>query len=290
MNLAVMAVVRFCLRLAVLLALLVVLVVSFQGALIFPAMLQTLGQSKQPRSVKEGSVFESFSVPNSDGKFVEAFRVPTRAEQRGIAVVFHGNGDTLDSALGLQRWFASLGFTNYSLEYRGVGRSEGWPTEEALERDVDRLWEEICAREDCNPQRVLIVGFSIGSGPASYLAGKVQPRALLLLAPFTSLPDVVREMPLYGLLTRFLKFKFPVLERVQLLTETSVLILHGVTDSVIPVSHARQFQEALASNGRVRVSIHERAGHGDALASQLDLTTAWITEHFAPVTSVHNTP
>lgn len=40
---------------------------------------------------------------------------------------------------------------------------------------------------------IMIFGRSIGSGPATYLASKHKPGCLVLMSPFTSLKDAVRD-------------------------------------------------------------------------------------------------
>jgi hypothetical protein len=40
---------------------------------------------------------------------------------------------------------------------------------------------------------IILFGRSIGTGPAAYLASKKNPCALLLMSPFTSIRDIVKE-------------------------------------------------------------------------------------------------
>jgi len=43
-------------------------------------------------------------------------------------------------------------------------------------------------------KNIFIFGRSIGTGPATYLAGKRNPGLLILLSPFTSIKKVAKEM------------------------------------------------------------------------------------------------
>lgn len=280
MNIAVLAVVRFCLRGAIIIGVFLAIVISFQEALVFPSVLRGLQHEKGPRSAAIGESVEVLTVPTIDGTFVEGVRVAPEGHTRGFALVFHGNGDTLDSSRGLRNWLRQLGFAAFSLEYRGAGRSRGWPSERLLEQDSLALWELMCARQECDPARTLIFGYSMGSGPASFVAHKVDPRGLLLMAPFTSLRDMVAEIPLYRHLLPFLRIQFPVIDRVRTLRSTQVLVLHGERDTVVPVTHAKRFAEEYAGSSHVAVAIHPLANHVDILSHQHDLAKRWIEDHF----------
>lgn len=43
------------------------------------------------------------------------------------------------------------------------------------------------------PNNIIIIGRSIGSGPATYLASKKKIACLALISPFTSIRDLIKD-------------------------------------------------------------------------------------------------
>lgn len=68
--------------------------------------------------------------------------------------------------------------------YRGYAPSEGLPGEEALVADAVATYDHLAARLD--PERVVLAGFSLGSGVAARLALQRRADGLLLVTPFDS--------------------------------------------------------------------------------------------------------
>ena len=91
-----------------------------------------------------------------------------------------------------------------AFHYRGYRPSTGTPSAEALVRDAPLVLK--LAIERVKPERVVAVGFSIGTGVASSLAKSGELDGLILVTPFDSLKAVAQDMypwvPGVGLLFR----------------------------------------------------------------------------------------
>ena len=61
--------------------------------------------------------------------------------------------------------------------------------------------------------KIIIMGRSLGSGPATYLASKFHVKMLVLISAFTSIKDLVRDM-LGKMGSVFVKDAFTNLERI----------------------------------------------------------------------------
>ncbi|MDP3782680.1 MAG: alpha/beta hydrolase [Sphingopyxis sp.] len=154
-----------------------------QRRLIFPA------PSQYPQAPPPG--FRLVHTQTGDGLRLSAFHRPAQPGQRTI-LFFHGNGDNLLGAIEATRGLAANGNGLMLVEYRGYGGNPGSPGEAGLYRDGDAAirWlsaQRIAARD------VIIVGNSIGSGPATEMALRHDVAALMLVSGFSSLPDVVGE-------------------------------------------------------------------------------------------------
>lgn len=182
--------------------------------------------------------FEEHFIKTADGQqlnglLFKASRADSALQPSANKLVFflHGNAGALDSWGTLAPYYTRLGYDMFILDYRGYGKSSGSIESEAqLFEDVQTAYDYVA---DTYPeQEIVVVGFSIGSGPAAMLAARNKPRMLLLLAPYHSLTDMVRRtfpfIPPFLLKYKFRTWRF--LEQ----TSAPVYLIHGNRDEVIP--------------------------------------------------------
>jgi pimeloyl-ACP methyl ester carboxylesterase len=115
---------------------------------------------------------------------------------RGRALIFHGNaGYALDRADYAKALQTAMGFDVYILEYPGYADRPGAPSQKAL---YDAAEEAFQLLRPNGP--VHVVGESLGTGVAAYLAG-THPESvggLFLFTPFNNLASVAqRHMPIF---------------------------------------------------------------------------------------------
>jgi uncharacterized protein len=80
----------------------------------------------------------------------------------------------------------------YLMHYRGFGGSSGSPSQEALFSDAQALFDLVREKHD----DITIVGRSLGSGVAVYLAGTREVSRLILITPFDSMTEIAaRQFP-----------------------------------------------------------------------------------------------
>lgn len=105
-------------------------------------------------------------------------------------IYFGGNAERLESSREeLAHLFPDR--TIYLLSYRGYGASEGTPTEIALFGDALALYDAVRAQHPHGD--IALIGRSLGSGVASYLASQRVVEKLVLVTPFDSLAEVAQS-------------------------------------------------------------------------------------------------
>ena len=168
------------------------------------------------------------------------------------------------------------------MEYRGYsGRGSGWPSERGLYEDGEAAFELARREEGIDSQEMVVLGSSIGTGIASHVAATFNPKALILLSPYTSLTEMVREMPLFGYLSPFLWYEFPSLKNIAKLRDTCVIAAHGHRDTVIPFQHSLRLRDAYNGASSFQLLESEQAGHNGILGyTQSQILTA-ITDCFS---------
>jgi pimeloyl-ACP methyl ester carboxylesterase len=231
-----------------------------------------------------GSVINQMSVPPADvealsttaldGATVHVWRHTAKEAWIGeapptVALLFHGNAESLGSFVALQRWLAAAGVTSYSVEYRGYhGRFSGWPSEKGFYADADAAFELVSKREPLSSaKQLLVVGNSIGTGVAAYVAGKYQAGGIILLAPYAHLGELVAETALIGHLAPFLWYEFPTAQYVAQLRDACAIIAHGTADRIIGAHHSESILRSAHSSVRTTFLRKDAVGHNDLLGN-----------------------
>ncbi len=231
---------------------------------VFPGALNSLFSHLFGRTYDMPSYVTPSTVTTSDGEVLPIWRVagkePVRKE---VALIFHGNAETVANTVGIQRWLSSIGITSYAIEFRGYGESTGFPSEKGLQRDGEAAIDFLQKNEQISPEKVIVFGNSIGTGPASYIAAKFQVGTLVLIAPFTSVPDIARSLPLLGFLAPFVWTDFPNREYVGNLTNTCVVAAHGKRDHVIPYTHSEELKAAYKGSRTYTLLTSDDADHNN---------------------------
>ena len=130
----------------------------------------------------------------------------------------------------------------YFLEYRGYGLSNGSPSEQGIYSDALKAFDLIAK----DYAHIMVVGRSLGSGVATYIAAQRQVRGLVLVTPYDSILAIGQsQYPIYPI-SWMLIDTFDSLSRADMIDEPTLIILSEF-DSVVPHKHAFKLAEALAS-------------------------------------------
>ena len=132
------------------------------------------------------------------------------------------------------------------MEFPGYGLYKGTATEEQILEDAEFIYDFLVTVLRIDPNDILLCGRSIGSGPATYLASKKKVGALVLMAAFTSIRSVVKDLA--GPLARFLiKERFNNIEAISKVY-CPTFIVHGQRDKLIPYQHSQYLHSKLYSS------------------------------------------
>ncbi len=171
----------------------------------------------------------------------------------------HGNAGNISHRLDNIAHLVAVGFNVLIFDYRGYGLSQGQPSEAGLYQDAMATWGHFL--DLASPPR-LIFGRSLGGAVAIELARHVQKEGLdglIIESTFTSLGDMARQvLPLPGI--KWLVDGYPSLHRLKTV-QTSLLVIHGERDELIPFQQGQQLFEA-ANPPKFFYPIPQ-AGHND---------------------------
>ncbi|MBI3665312.1 MAG: alpha/beta hydrolase [Acidobacteria bacterium] len=174
-----------------------------------------------------------------DGARLHAWWVPV-AEARVATLYLHGNAGNLSHRAEQIRQITAAGSSILILDYRGYGRSEGWPSERGLYADADAAYKYLVDTGH-PPARIVAQGESLGTAVAVDLAARHPCGGVVLEAPFTSARDMAQQvLPFFG---PMLVWGFDSRRKIGSI-RSPLLILHGDRDAVIPFKLGRALFEA----------------------------------------------
>jgi pimeloyl-ACP methyl ester carboxylesterase len=159
---------------------------DFQSQLVFPAH-----AVPKPGPWPPGAEHLSRIAP--DGVRLEGIALaPDRpTEENRLILGFGGNAwNAQDVGEYLHELFPDEHVAAF--HYRGYAPSRGRPSAEALMSDAPLLYDLAVAR--LKPDKIVAVGFSIGSGVAATLATARKLDGLILVTPFDSLRSVAQSL------------------------------------------------------------------------------------------------
>lgn len=175
------------------------------------------------------------------------------ASQRGasgkVLLYFGGNAEDVYWRLGQGDTYP--GWDLLLTDYRGYGRSQGYPGQAVLEAD-SLLWHDRLATGLdglAAPQAIAVMGTSLGSYYATYLAAQRKLAAVVLATPFDSVRDYVQSR--LPLLPVRLILRHPMDSRsLASAVQAPSLFIAAADDTTIPPERARLLFESWAGQPR----------------------------------------
>jgi len=188
--------------------------------------------------------FDERNYTMSDGANINCLFIPSDSS-KGIILYFHGNSDNLVRWGEIAHFFNQYNFDVLIYDYRGFGKSTGKRNLDNLFSDAMVLYNDLLKTYD--DDEIIVYGRSLGSGIASWLASKTNPKMLILETPFYSLDDI-NPFPYLLLPFEFLSnYAFPNYEYLKSV-KAPIRIFHGTDDSVVPYTSGKRLYESVKSD------------------------------------------
>lgn len=176
---------------------------------------------------------------------------------------FHGNAGNLANRAQRFKALTDRGFGVVAMAYPGSSGSSGAPNQKTILKNAEITLAKI--RSTVGNSHVVLYGESLGTGvavitAASKTARDLPIKALVLEAPYTSIPDVAAHLyPRLAAYTDILTDTYPSLETIGRV-KTPLLILHGTNDQLIPIEQGRQLVAASPAKDKTFYPV-KNAGH-----------------------------
>lgn len=180
-----------------------------------------------------------------------------------LLIYFGGNAEELSERLSESRFDFPL--AQLYVNYRGFGDSGGRPSADALRRDALLLYDETRARLQIPPQQICLMGRSLGTHMAAYVAAHREVGKLVLVSPYDSVTNIARmRYPIFPVRT-LLRHPFDTLAEAARVRAPTLAIL-AARDFIVPARRSRNLLKQWRAPLEVRViagTTHNTVEGGD---------------------------
>ena len=225
-----------------------------QTWLLFPTALAGAARVQLPASALR------LETSTPDGEILVGVRIPAAAGERdGRAPTLLGFGGNAWNADAVALYLHGLfpGREVAAFHYRGYAPSGGKPSAAALLVDSVRAFDRL--QQASAGERVVAVGFSIGSGVAAHLARHRPIAGLVLVTPFDSLEALARDLYWWAPVGPLLRHRMPTIDFVRGSPVPTALIV-AERDAIVPARRSTPLRPAI---GNLVFEAAVDAGHND---------------------------
>jgi len=199
--------------------------------------------------------FETVIIPTSDNEqLVGWYKKPEKKDGK-VILLFHGNGGNNLIYVPLIKDLEPLADGFLIVDYRGYGGSTGRPDSDGLLKDSDASLKYL-QDQGIKSEQLIICGNSLGTGIAVHTAQKIQASAIILIAAYSSLADIVKSWFFFypdWVLDTFLTNNIDAIENIEKI-KTPLVIVHGMKDKTIPYELADKLYQA-ANEPKLLISL-----------------------------------
>lgn len=227
---------------------------------------------------KYGVEYQVENFQAADGTALNAWFLPAKGVAKATVLFLHGNAENISTHFRSIAWMSAEGFNVLALDYRGYGASEGIPTLAGMQFDIDAAMRSLLAHKGVDPDRIVILGQSLGGALAIHYAAhsayRTHLRAVVIDSAFYDYRQVAREKfagffltwPFQWLPWLTIDNDYSPAASVAALSPLPLLLIQGDRDGVVPLHHSQRLFE-LAAEPKERWVV-PGAGHIQSLNNE----------------------
>lgn len=197
------------------------------------------------KKLQEIDEFKEIKIKNDEVNLSGWFWNIGNKEGKNPFVIFFG-GNAQNSSNTLYNYYQSgtmkKVFGNYNLlliDYPGYGMSKGKPSDDSMFIASKYIFEYATKMSEVNIDNIVIMGYSIGTGVASYCASENDASGLILVAPYDKALSLYNDAidSFHGSVASLAKYSFDSSTYAENVTEPT-LIFTSKKDEVINYKHS----------------------------------------------------
>mgnify|MGYP003145230142 CR=1 FL=1 len=191
--------------------------------------------------------FEELTIPTTETVSLNALLFKTEQTRKGIIVYFHGNAGAIHDWGKRAPLYLNNGYDILFFDYRNYGKSNGKYSEaQELFNDGQAVYNYVKKRY--SERDIVLLGYSLGSGIAAYVASKNNPKQLILNAPYYSWKTLISEEIAPPIPSFLIKYDIPTYQFITAI-KCPIRIFYGTRDFLIhPETNAKKLKNINPDN------------------------------------------
>ncbi len=207
-----------------------------QDSLIFPG--KYTAEEYVPQNAYLNNNIESLSFTTKEGTKLEGAFVNNKSSS--LVIYFGGNSENVKSTMDILSKISSYDFI--SLNYRGFGKSAGEPSQQNIYSDALQIYEYFKERY----KSISLIGRSLGTAAAVYVAANKKIDNLLLITPFDSVVNLAQDRYTVFPVKLILEHPFDSQKHMKNVT-APVSILMAKDDKVVPNTNTLNLKKDISN-------------------------------------------
>lgn len=182
--------------------------------------------------------FEEIRI-NNNGKLLNGWiKYNTDQQQAPLLIFFGGNAqnssNTCLNFLHTDKYKYFEGYNLMIIDYPGYGLSDGKPSDKTMFDSALKVYDYASQLDCVDEDNIVVLGYSIGTGVATYVASQRNVNGLILVAPYDEALSLYNDTVniFHGPLKLLARYKFNSIYYAQNVT-VSPLIITSYDDEVI---------------------------------------------------------
>lgn len=217
-----------------------------------------------PPSIGGGIVADVVEQETQEGDDGQENHEPAEQPVQTI-LLCHGNAENVAQSAAYigEMLRRTLNAELFVFDYRGFGKSEGVPAERGVLEDSEAAYEWLKTKSGKSPSEIILVGHSIGGGPAVHLASKHGAKLLVLQRTFNALTEPAANQYPWLPIRYVMRNQFRSIDWIKDYSGP-VFQSHGTADRLIPIHMGRELFDTAPTKAKQFFSV-EGMGHLDPL-------------------------
>jgi len=137
-----------------------------------------------------------------------------------------------------------------AINYPGYGKSTGKPTQKILYKSALQVYDWAIKKYQLQPENIIVMGRSLGSSVATYLATNREVNGLILITPFDSIENIAARQYKFFPVKWLMNHAFPTIDYISQVN-VPTLMLAAEKDEIIADQNLEHLKQATAENHRL---------------------------------------